>query len=351
MSTIDRLPELTARAPQSTAMVRNAWYMAAWSEEVAHEILARRIVDEPIVFYRTESGEVTALADRCPHRRFPLSLGKLDGDRLVCGYHGFTFDSAGTCVAVPGQTKIPGSANVRRFPTVERHGVVWVFPGDAERADLTNVPVAPWLSEWWNVRGYAHLNARASILLDNLLDLSHESYLHASHIGSPEVAETPITVERAGNVLHVDRRMLGVECPSFYKQNTGLDSPIDRSQEIEFYPPGFYVLHVRVAAAGDTGKGFRSKVTYGITPETATTVHDFWAISRDSDPNDRSNAQRTTDLQNAIVIEDVVALEELERLLASDRTPAPEVSIGIDRGGLVARRMIAELVRAERGEA
>jgi len=344
MSIIDRPADIIAKVGPSDAIVKNAWYLAAWSDEIAATALfARRIADEAMVFYRTASG-ISALADRCPHRKYPLSAGRLEGgDVLQCGYHGFRFDAAGTCLSVPGQSKVPLSANVRAYPCVEQFGQVWVFPGDAALADAAKIPHVPWTTEWWSAVGVEPLNARSSILIDNLLDLSHETYLHAG-IGTPEVAETPIDVQREGDVLWVKRTMNNVECPPNYAKSTGLSSPIDRTQDIQFFAPGFYVLHVRIAQAGDTGKGFLSKVVYGITPETARTTHNFYGICRDIE---RKTGEKPFSGQKNTVREDTDALELLERWLIADPDNVPEVSIGIDRGGLVGRRMIAEMVRKE----
>ncbi|MEU1166027.1 Rieske 2Fe-2S domain-containing protein, partial [Streptomyces sp. NPDC005921] len=94
--------------PHITAFARNQWYVAAYSEEVGRELLGRTILGEPLVFYRAEEdGAPVALSDRCVHRRYPLSESGLDGDRIVCGYHGFTYDRTGACVYVPGQKRIP----------------------------------------------------------------------------------------------------------------------------------------------------------------------------------------------------------------------------------------------------
>jgi phenylpropionate dioxygenase-like ring-hydroxylating dioxygenase large terminal subunit len=344
MRSIERPADIIAKTVPSDALVKNAWYLGAWSDEVSQELFPRRIAGEPLVFYRTVDGTAVALLDRCPHRRFPLSAGKLAGDVLQCGYHGFRFDTDGTCLSVPGQVKVPLSANVRSFPLVEQFGQIWVFPGDPALADKAKIPHVPWTGEWWSSTGHAPLQARASLLIDNLLDLSHETYLHAAGIGSPEVAETPIDVEREGDVLWVRRKMFGVECPPNYAKSSGLSTPIDRSQEIQFFAPGFYVLHVRVAAAGDPGPGHLSKVVYGITPETARTTHNFYGICRNlpRDPNRKPfSGQRNT------VREDTEALELLERCIVADPDNVPEVSIVIDRGGLLGRRMIADLVRRE----
>lgn len=103
-----------------TAFVRNQWYVAAFGCEVGRELLGRTVLGEPIVLYRTQDGTAVALADRCVHRRFPLSASRLDGDRIVCGYHGFTYDTTGTCVYVPGQKRVPRTARVASYPVSSR---------------------------------------------------------------------------------------------------------------------------------------------------------------------------------------------------------------------------------------
>src|SRR3954452_4846181 len=125
---------------------RNQWYVAAYASEVGRaQILGRTILGEPIAFYRTEAGQPVALADRCVHRRFPLSESALVGDTVVCGYHGFTYDSGGTCVFVPGQSRIPRTARVAAYPVVEQDSFIWVRIGEDEGADPALIPRAPWL--------------------------------------------------------------------------------------------------------------------------------------------------------------------------------------------------------------
>src|SRR5581483_10179825 len=97
----------------------NAWYAAAFADEVGRAPLARVLLGEPVVLYRREDGVPVALEDRCCHRRAPLSKGKVIGDRLQCGYHGFTVDGSGACVAIPGQDRVPASVGVRSYPLAE----------------------------------------------------------------------------------------------------------------------------------------------------------------------------------------------------------------------------------------
>ena len=117
----------------SGSYLRNAWYVAAWSDDLADGgVLGRTILKEPVVLYRKADGNVAALQDRCPHRFAPLSMGKvLNGDRIQCPYHGLEFNSSGTCVLNPHGTKnIPPRARVRSYPVTEKHKAIWIWMGE-----------------------------------------------------------------------------------------------------------------------------------------------------------------------------------------------------------------------------
>lgn len=335
---------------------RDHWYVVARSVEIGHELTARTICGRHVVLYRTNGGEVVALDDRCPHRGFPLSAGALVGDLVQCGYHGLRFDPCGTCVSVPGQERIPSRANVPTRPVVEQGAWIWMWPGDPDRADPQLVPATPWFEDdaWAAVDGVEPLDARYGLLVDNLLDLSHETFLHGGYIGTPEVAETPIdtSVDDDG-VVYVSRRMQSVECPPFYETTTGLSTPIDRWQDIEYHAPGFYLLHVRVAPAGaeprDDGsdpEAAHVKVLYAITPVDDRHTLDFWAVARDFALDDESVDARIAEMNRAVVLQDVDALNLIEQRLGDDWSP-PEISFKIDTGGLAARRVLADLIRSE----
>ena len=102
-------------------LLRNAWYIGAWADEIGGEQpLARRICDEPIVLFRDGAGRVGALADRCCHRAAPLSMGTVVEEGIQCGYHGLVIDGSGRCVRIPGQKQIPADARVRSYPAIEK---------------------------------------------------------------------------------------------------------------------------------------------------------------------------------------------------------------------------------------
>lgn len=106
--------------------LKNCWYMAGWSDELTDQLLSRRLFDQPILLYRKADGSVAALADRCPHRFAPLSLGTRMGDSVQCGYHGLTFDGTGQCVHNPFSNNIPAAAKVQSWAVIERHDIIWL---------------------------------------------------------------------------------------------------------------------------------------------------------------------------------------------------------------------------------
>ncbi|MEV6034297.1 aromatic ring-hydroxylating dioxygenase subunit alpha [Nonomuraea sp. NPDC052116] len=339
-----------------SSIPRDQWYVAAYGREIGQELFTRTICGESILFWRTRAGTVTAMSDRCVHRRFPLSQppSRLVEDQVVCGYHGFTYGADGGCVAVPGQTRVPRTARLKSYPVVELDSFVWVWIGDPARADTARIPRAPWLDspEYTTVSGMEPLQARFGLLVDNLMDLSHETYLHGGYIGTPEVAATPITttVDEEAGIVHVSRHMDDAECPPFYSKSTGLTGRIMRWQDIEYTPPCLYKLHSRIAplgvlpdADGGDPDAFHVEVVYAITPETEHSTHDFWAVARDFALDDQGVSDFLAEQNRTVVLQDVAALDVLERVIATEPAGYQELSINIDTGGLAARRMLAGL--------
>ena len=165
--------------------VRNAWYVAAF----AHDVLAQRpsgvrVLNEPIVLWRNTAGELTALEDRCIHRLAPLSLGRCEGERLRCMYHGWLYDRGGRVVEIPGQSRLSSNLGVRSYPVLQRHSWIWIWMGDAAAADEHLIPPIVGMEDVNRddyVFGYGQfdVDADARLVYENLLDLSHISFLHA----------------------------------------------------------------------------------------------------------------------------------------------------------------------------
>lgn len=340
-------------------LVRDAWYVVACRDDVTDTPTTRTVLGRAVVLYRTNDGRPVALPDRCSHRGYPLSQGEVHGDTIQCGYHGFVFDCEGTCVSVPGQKAIPSKANIGSFAVAERGPFVWVWPGDPAAADESTIPAVAQLEEpgWTFVTGEVLLRCDYGLLIDNLLDLSHESFIHAATIGSPEVAETPITtdLDKEAGVVRVSRKMEGVQCPAFFERFTGLRSPIDRGQELEYFAPGFYIVHVTLSPAAaartePTDERYRIRVFYAITPAGPTSTNYLFGMARDFSHDSEELSEIFDKSQHAIIAEDAAALEILQSSIDAQGWPS-EVSIKIDTGGLAGRRVLAQLAGKEGGDA
>jgi vanillate O-demethylase monooxygenase subunit len=337
--------------------VENCWYVAALAEEVTHELRARRILGLSVVMFRRSDGSLVALRNRCSHRGYPLSEGLLKDDTIQCGYHGFTFDCSGTCLSVPGQDNVPAKAHVRAYPLVELGPFVWIWMGDPAAADPAAIPAETALTDpaYDFVSGLVPIACHYMLIVDNLLDLSHETYIHATKIGSAEVAESPITTESDESrwLVRSRRHMEGAECPPTYRDRTGLQSPIDRTQDIAFFAPALYVLDTRIAAAGTPPgsdgtdpNAYHGKVVYAITPEDEGHTHYFFAIGRDYARGDISVDNSVRESQLALIEEDAHAVTLVQEM-QDQEGPTFESSIRLDTAAVVARRMVKRRLTAE----
>ena len=181
-----------ASARRASGSPRNAWYAVAATHEVGRTPVGRRVLEDSVVLYRTSTGAAVALEDRCAHRPYPLSLGRLDGDRIVSGYTGFAYDPDGSCVAVPTQEHVPFGARVLAYPVHEDGALVWIWTGPPDLARLRPVPEVAWLrSPQWATFGQEwHTAASLELLQDNFADISHVPVVH-SVIAPPVLTEEP----------------------------------------------------------------------------------------------------------------------------------------------------------------
>lgn len=160
----------------------NYWYPVAWAEQLSiHQILPVTLWKQSIAVYRDSTGKVYALENACPHKGVELHRGEVQGDRLVCPYHGWEFSPAGECVNIPyfppGQ-KLP-CAQARSYPTEERYGIVWVFPGEPALATLRQIPDVPEYADpgCFAIPITGVFKSHFSISNENTMDVFH-GFLH-----------------------------------------------------------------------------------------------------------------------------------------------------------------------------
>jgi phenylpropionate dioxygenase-like ring-hydroxylating dioxygenase large terminal subunit len=277
------------------AFAKNAWYCAAFSSEIGHDFLARRIVGQPILMTRDAGGAVRAIGDRCPHRFAPLHRGMRDGDTIECPYHGLRFDLSGACVFNPhGQGRIPGAARVPAYAVEERAGVVWLWPGDPALADPNAIPDLLLFDRGARAPICGHLTMPVDyrLVLDNLLDLSHAAFLHAGTL-SPSRAKRESQHEADEASIRVNTVMRDVETPS--SQALYFDGPRgDFHSDIEWIFPGSLRQRLAFTAPeADADDGAVTRNVHLITPESEFSTHYFWIHTRNRRVDDAAIDQKT----------------------------------------------------------
>lgn len=337
----------------------DAWYVAAWDHEVTRTPMSRTVAKKPMALYRQQDGTAVALADACWHRLAPLSKGTVIGDDVQCPYHGIRYNGAGRCTFMPAQDTINPSARVQSFPVVERDRYVWVWPGNPEHADPALVPDMHQLSspEWAGDGRTIEAGCNYQLVLDNLMDLTHEEFVHSSSIGQDELSESEFEVTHDERSVTVTRWMYDIDAPPFWAKNMrdrfpDFQGTVDRWQIIRYEFPSTICIDVGVAKAGtgaregDRSQGVNGYVMNTITPRTDRTCHYFWAFMR----NYRLESQLiTTQLREGV---HGVFGEDEEMLIAQQRAiethPDHEFySLNIDQGGMWVRRLLEQALAAE----
>ncbi|HWU02297.1 MAG TPA: aromatic ring-hydroxylating dioxygenase subunit alpha [Novosphingobium sp.] len=341
-----------------SAFLKNVWYVAGWAGDLEPgSRVARTFLGQPVVLWRSASGLVHALEDRCVHRAMPLSRGPVVGEAIRCPYHGLEFGGDGRCTRIPAQDQIPATARVPRYPLVERQGLLWIWMGDPDMADEALVPDYPihedaryaWRSS------YFHVSGNWQLLVDNLMDLSHLPYIHANTIGgNPELHfRTKTQSEKLPNGVRVTRNMPDSDPPPTYVDAAGFKGKVDRWQEIEFEP---VIIRIHTGACdagtgaceGQRDHGFSMRGFHGITPETETTTHYFWSMATnlltDGIPDEVYEQTARTFLEDMEVL-------ELQQIRLSADPGRPLLDIASDVGGRHTRQFIAKCFQREHPEA
>lgn len=337
--------------------VRNAWYVAGWSKDLAPgKTLALTIIDQPVVIYRPAGGGLAALQDRCVHRLAPLHLGRCEGKNLRCMYHGLLFSPDGSVVEIPGQDIIPATARVRSFPVVERHSWLWVWMGDPDLADAALIPPAVGFDNPSFVLGSGQLDyeAEARLINDNLLDFSHLTYVHADSFGAGDQwARSRPTVTPLARGVRFER-WLQAEVGA----RTQASEPLDRWQAYDFLVPGVLLMtggNFPLGMAARLGHGSPdlsqavSGVTFtsqAVTPTGAKTSRYFFSWGPRNDHGGKELRDVLMTMAGKAFDEDKVMIEAQQKVI--DATPDHRIMpIAADKGITLFNRLVAKLSAAE----
>ena len=335
--------------------LRNAWYVAAWDREIGRELRATTILGERIVMYRTRSGQAVALENACPHRKLPLSMGRLLEDQIECGYHGLTFDASGRCTRIPCSDFIPKGARVRSYPLVSRYGLAWIWMGPPELANPATIfRVEHYGEAGWGMNSGDAMSVDANYLFvtDNLLDPSHVAWVHRGSFGDSSCESEAVRVEANPSGVIASRWLCNVEVAGFYKPFVAFAGHCDRLQHYEVRYPSHALIKALIVPAGQAGPGaarhpqaFVMDSYNFMTPVDENHTRYYWFQVRNFAPQDDSVSEAMTREVRAIFEEDRVILSAVQE--GFTHKSSPNIDIAIDSAPLRFRRRLNQLITAE----
>jgi vanillate O-demethylase monooxygenase subunit len=334
--------------------LKNAWYVAAWVSEIESSLQQILVLDEKVCIYRDDSNQVVALEDACPHRKLPLSMGRMKDGGVECGYHGLTFNGQGQCTWAPGGS-IPSKAKVHAYPVHEKYDLVWIWMGDPELANPDEIIDIPnFDNPQWGVNQGAAMDLHCNYLLmcDNLLDPTHVSWVHQSSFAQTATKHAPLKVTQTDTGYIVHRWMMDAEPAPFYKKVIEFEGNCDRLQHYEVRYPSHALIRAIFTPAGTGGaEGTLHENTFVMdsynfmTPTTEIETRYYWFQLRNIRPEDEALSQLMTDDVQHAFEEDRVVLNAVQ--VGQDEKKTPNIDLPIDSGQLHYRRELAKMIERE----
>ncbi len=345
-------PDLAA----STGYIRDCWYVAGRSEDFGRDLTPVMLLEEAVVIYRDTKGCAVALEDACPHRKLPLSKGTVEGDNVVCGYHGLTFDCTGACVLAPTQLDTPPRrAAVRSYPAEDRWGFLWLWMGDASRADPARIIDIPNFEDpsWGKTPlGAMAMKAHYLYIIDNLLDPSHVAWVHLTSFAGAGTDTRPLDLEETEDGVIVSRWVLDEAPPPYYKDMLPFGPTCDRKQHYECRLPA---TALNMSVYTPVGEGGADKplspnaflnISYNfITPIDADTTMYFWFQHRNMHADDLALSERMFDGAKMAFLEDKDVLEHVHIGMAKRK--GDYLNLGLDAGAMRFRNRVEKAIAAE----
>jgi vanillate O-demethylase monooxygenase subunit len=366
--------------------IRNTWYVAAEPQEVTNEKpLARTLLNEKIVLYRTAAGTAVAFKDSCPHRFAALSTGRIEGSCIRCPYHGALYDEHGQCTAVPGQDEDSTEVSpvtLVKFPTLERYNYIWIWLGDPELCgDETSIP--DWFAPadpdngQWSGRHDRFLSMPLyyELINDNLHDVSHTEFVHPETLGSSllprlfrmskdkysetmfmkkNIGERTLDLEFHNDNVQAGRMFHDMLAFHLEREQQGYPDNVDWRLTVRYATPSYFIFNPRTKVVGapeESAIEFAS--LNAITPETDTSCHYFFYTANNLDSAPERKAAFTKICADGILF----AFSQDEALITNQMQRVPdfgkqtesltEVSFPGDMIPIMGRKLIRKQIAAE----
>ncbi len=340
--------------PQQEQWLRNAWYVAGWADQLGEKPQSKIFLDLPVALFRDSAGVAHAIGGRCPHRFAPLGNGSVIGDHVQCPYHGLRFNSAGRCVHNPHLNDPVPIASVPAYPLVEKYNLLWIWMGDATRAESSRIPDFSWLesAKWDVVRGGTLAEGHYELYSDNILDLSHASFVHPALVATAWTQGSRRFWQEKGQVF-------AEYCCANDYLSEGISAILgtqgkkqDFVGTVVWNAPATLFFDFRAGPPGTPREQLTSLPSlHAFTPETMDSTHYIWASARDFEVGNTEFSAAVRDaLEFAFEQEDMPLIRDAHRLMAGAEfwDLRPLVLSG-DGGGIRARRLLRQMIAREQG--
>ena len=249
---------------------------------------------------------------------------------------------------------VPAAAKVAKYPLLERHGVIWIWMGDAQTAEPAFLPDFGVLDDTANhafVSGYLHINANFQLATDNLLDLSHTQFLHPLLGKSDAITPPRFSMRVESNTVWAYNDFPNDPIPPLWRMMWQSPSTAcDRRAYMRWDPPSLLLLDVGVTECGrPASEGPANRSAHFLTPETETTTHYFWTAGRTAKRDDAElSEQIRRGIDATFRLEDEPMLAACqERMGTTDLMSLQPLLLKTDAAAVRARRVLAQLIEAE----
>ncbi|HZY18258.1 MAG TPA: aromatic ring-hydroxylating dioxygenase subunit alpha [Ramlibacter sp.] len=321
-------------------VLRRFWYAVMPLDRLDAGPQPFTLLGEDIVLWRQADGTPAAVRDRCCHRTAKLSKGFVDGDHIVCGYHGWTYDCSGACVRIPQQPElaIPAGARVPAYRCQAKFGYAWVCLGE---------PLAPLPEAEEEARGDRRIHqfdetwsTGALRLMENSFDAAHFAFVHKGTFGQGDQHKPEnFSITETGYGFEASM-VIPINNPPESHRITGSTEPTTRRQfSNQWHLPFLRKLGLVYPS------GIRHTIFTCATPIDDHRIRLIqWLYRNDTEAD--CPAALLNEWDTRVVLEDRAILESVEADAPVDVARRDEQAMLSDRPGMIMRRRLLELLRA-----
>ncbi len=323
------------------AVLRRFWYAIMPMARLADGPQPFTLLGEKLVLWQTSDGTPAAAQDRCCHRTAKLSKGWVEGDHIVCGYHGWHYDCRGACVKIPQSTDghIPQGAGIKAYHCQEKHGYVWVALEDPikpvfdipEHEDSRFRCIQQFDIPW---------KTGALRLMENSFDAAHFAFVHRGTFGQFSQQKPEFFEIRETDYGFEAETRLTINNPPASHRITGTTEPTTRRH---FRNQWHLPFNRRLGLVYPNG--LEHLIVTCATPIDDDNIQILqWLYRNDREEDCPAAELNEWDLR--VIDEDQEILETVDADAPVDLTRRAEQNMAADQPGLIMRRRLLELLEA-----